>query len=228
MRAAWTLKRSVSTAASIAIAFVSANAITQPVSAAATENDIAKQIEKAPEIPNVDHLLNDSSTATSKPCSAAPMAEPTDANTCSESPTNSSADAPTAQPAPPAIIPAKAIAKPAGKPMSQIDQVKSLYRAGKYRDALAVIAKMKQSDLTYYYTGLCYQGQGQLTQAAQAFSFTASVAKDPVIKYNAAVAQRAVASYASRRTYSGQGNNFAAATAAYRQSGGGGGAVRRG
>lgn len=227
MRTAWTLKLSTSTAASIAVAFISANVLAQPVVAAATEIDTAKQIEKAPEIPSVDHLLNGSGSSDGKPCSADPMEEAASSATETSVPHDTPLST---QPAPPAIVSAKAVAKPAAKPMSQINQVKLLYKQGKYRDALGVIAKMKQTDLTYYYTGLCYQGQGQLTQAAQAFSFTASVAKDPVVKYNAQVAQRAVASYASRRTYSGQGNNFASATMEYRQSGGGGGggAVRRG
>jgi hypothetical protein len=119
---------------------------------------------------------------------------------------------------------AKVAEKTSAQPVSQLDQLKALYRAGKYRDALALISKMKQSELTHYYTGLCYQGQGQLAQAAQQFGFTASIARDPKIKYNAQVAQRAVASYASNRTYKGQGNFFAKTVAAPRPSGGTSGA----
>lgn len=114
-------------------------------------------------------------------------------------------------------------ATPVNKALPPMAQVKLLYKDGKFKDAQNILASMKPTELTHYYQGLCYQGQGQLKQAAYEFNYVASYAKDPMVKYNATVALRAVNSYASARTYSGQGNNFARVAA-----GGGSRPMRRG
>lgn len=209
-----TLKLSALNAASIAVAFVSTNVILQPASAALSESDTT-QVEKTSSLPS-GSLVN--ATKESPPTMADPMADiPVETPVIEQT---------VVKPLPAAstTVPAKAPVKTPAKPVSQLDQLKTLYRAGKYRDALALIAKMKQSELTHYYTGLCYQGQGQLAQAAQEFNFTASIARDPKLKYNAQVAQRAVAAYASNRTYKGQGNFFAKTVAVPRPSGSASGA----
>jgi hypothetical protein len=223
-----------SKAMTLAIALFWACAYCQPAQSTVIENESpTPQVEK---IPNVDHMLGnqesgDPGAATN---SSDPLAEGTPAPTQSTNP----ASDPNAAPAPnvsasniaPPSVPKPVAKAPVARetPISQINQVKLLYKLGKYRDALAVIAKMKPTELTHYYTGLCYQGQGQLSQAAQSFNYTASIAKDQAIRYNAQAAQRAVAAYARGRTYSGQGNSFARET--YRggsarggSAGGGGG-----
>lgn len=188
-------------------------------------------------LPDVDDLLNDTAGSATGVSNGAqdPMAEPAGstpaqpATTALAAPSGSTPSAaPGSSPVTPHSATPKAVANPvpaanslAG--MTPINQVKLLYKQGKYRDALNVIARMKPTELTYYYTGLCYQGQGQLTKAAHAFAYTASVAKDPTIRYNAQVAQRAVASYARGRTYAGQGNMFASQSIRSAPSGGGGG-----
>ncbi|MGD9685062.1 MAG: hypothetical protein AB7W16_28170 [Candidatus Obscuribacterales bacterium] len=79
------------------------------------------------------------------------------------------------------------------------------YTQGRYRDALDKIAVMPPSDLTHYYAGLCYQGQGQLRSAASEFQWVASYSKNPRLQANAAAALNSVSRYASRRTYTGNG-----------------------
>lgn len=184
-------------------------------------------------LPDVDNLLNDTAGSTTGVSNGAqdPMMEPTGSTPAPPSTTALAAPSgstPSAAPGPAQAPAQNAVAKPVPAAnsltgMTPINQVKLLYKQGKYRDALNVIASMKQSELTYYYAGLCYQGQGQLAKAAQAFAYTASVAKDPTIRYNAQVAQRAVASYARGRTYAGQGNMFASQSIRSAPRGGGGG-----
>lgn len=82
------------------------------------------------------------------------------------------------------------------------------YTQGRYRDALDKIAIMPPSDITHYYAGLCYQGQGQLQSAASEFQWVASYSKNPRLQANATAALDSVSRYASRRTYSGNGNNY--------------------
>lgn len=121
-----------------------------------------------------------------------------------------------------------AVASPPQKVLTGIAQVKAHYKQGKFRDGLNLIATMKPTELTHYYAGLCYQGQGQLKQAAYEFNIAANHAKDPMVRYNAQLALQSVDNYARSRTYAGQGNSFARAPAAASRGGGGGGAVRRG
>jgi len=82
------------------------------------------------------------------------------------------------------------------------------YTQGRYRDALDKIAAMPPSDITHYYAGLCYQGQGQLQSASSEFQWVASYSKNPRLQANATAALNSVSRYASRRTYTGNGNNY--------------------
>lgn len=164
---------------------------------------------KEPELPNVDHLLGDDPSATGSA---------TDGLSGSVS-TTTTINETAMVTAPPKVVPA---AKPAPS-LPPMAQVKLHYKQGKYLDGLKVLATMKPTELTHYYAGLCYQGQGQLQKAGAEFGYVASIAKDPLIKWNANQALTAVSSYARSRTYAGQGNAFARAP-----SGGGGGSVRRG
>jgi len=108
-----------------------------------------------------------------------------------------------------------------------IESVKVSYKNGRWKEALDTIAKLKPTDTTHYYAGLCYQGQGQLQAAVGEFQWVASYSKDPLLKYNASRALIAVGNYSrTRATYQGQGNNFA--RTATRGRSGGGGSVRRG
>lgn len=159
-----------------------------------------------PQLPNVDHLLGGD-----------------DNSGLSGSVTTTTTIDETAMVTPPKkIVPAAAPKSASSVP--PMTQVKLLYKQGKYLDSLKMIATMKPTELTHYYAGLCYQGQGQLQKAAAEFGYVASIAKDPLIKYNANVALQAVSSYSKSRTYAGQGNVFARAPG----GGGGGGARRRG
>ncbi len=100
-----------------------------------------------------------------------------------------------------------------------IKEVKEHYAAGRWKDALKKIATMKPNELTHYYTGLCYQGQNQLSKAASEFQWIATYGKDPRLKYNAQIILNSLSAYASHRTYNGQGNVFARASG-YGRSGG--------
>ncbi len=167
-------------------------------SAPGPEDDSSKTIPAAvPELPSVDKLLSDPALQTK-----------------------------VIKPGEKTGISVTAISIPklsnAPKQLSPIAQIKLLYTQGKYRDCLNIIESGRPSELTHYYAGLCYQGQGQLSRANSEFQWAASYAKDPLIRYNAQMALQSVSSYAKSRTYAGQGNNFA------RTAGGGRGAVRRG
>ncbi len=169
-----------------------------------------------PELPNVDDILSkDGGPQSGKEASSGLSgAVRTDA-TAGE----------TAMVAPRTTVPTAAKTTPPGKALPPMTQVKVFYKQGKYFDALKTLAQIKPNELTHYYAGLCYQGQGQLQKAAAEFGYVASIAKDPMVKYNAQSALSAVSSYASRRTYSGQGNAFARAP--MNSGGGGGGGTRR-
>lgn len=96
-----------------------------------------------------------------------------------------------------------------GSELSAMDLVKEHYASGNYRAALSKLATLPQNDVVHYYTGLCLQGQGQLTQARSHYNWVSYYSKNPRLK---AIAQRAintVDSYSSKRTYQGQGNRFA-------------------
>lgn len=108
-----------------------------------------------------------------------------------------------------------------------IKEVKAAYDAGRWKDALKKIASMKPTELTHYYTGLCYQGQNQLAKAASEFQWIVMYGKDARLKYNSQVILNSLQAYSTRRTYQGQGNLFARTSVGYGRSGGGGG-VRRG
>lgn len=101
-----------------------------------------------------------------------------------------------------------------------IKEVKAAYDAGRWKDALKKIALMKPNELTHYYTGLCYQGQNQLAKAASEFQWIATYGTDARLKYNSQVILNSLQAYSSRRTYQGQGNNFAGTSAGYSRSGG--------
>ncbi len=105
-----------------------------------------------------------------------------------------------------------------------IKEVKAAYDAGRWKAALDIIATMKPTELTHYYTGLCYQGQNQLAKAASEFQWIATYGKDPRLKYNAQVILNSLSAYSTRRTYQGQGNLFARTSGGY----GRGGGTRRG
>jgi len=101
-----------------------------------------------------------------------------------------------------------------------IKEVKALYDAGRWKEALNKIGTMKSTDLTHYYTGLCYQGQNQLMKAASEFQWIAAYGKDPKLKYNSQVILNSLQAYSTRRTYQGQGNTFARTSGGYGYSGG--------
>lgn len=105
-----------------------------------------------------------------------------------------------------------------------IKEVKAAYDAGRWKDALKKIAPMKPTELTHYYTGLCYQGQNQLAKAASEFQWIVMYGKDARLKYNSQVILNSLQAYSTRRTYQGQGNLFARTSVGYGRSGG----VRRG
>ena len=110
-----------------------------------------------------------------------------------------------------------------------IKEVKAAYDQGRWKDALKKIATMKPTELTHYYTGLCYQGQNQLAKAASEFQWIVMYGKDARLKYNSQVILHSLQAYSTRRTYQGQGNLFARTSVGYgRSGGGGGGGVRRG
>lgn len=102
-----------------------------------------------------------------------------------------------------------------------IKEVKAAYDAGHWKEALDKIATMTPTELTHYYTGLCYQGQNQLAKAATEFQWIATYGKDQRLKYNSQVILNSLSAYSTRRTYQGQGNIFA-------RTGGGRGGSRRG
>ncbi len=206
-----TLCLAVSLLANAQIAFASETAEptkpTETASAATPATEAAPAAEVAePQLPNVDHLLGGD-----------------DSSGLSGSVTTTTTIDETAMAAPPKKVAPAATSKPTSA-VPPMTQVKLLYKQGKYLDSLKIIATMKPTELTHYYAGLCYQGQGQLQKAAAEFGYVASIAKDPLIKYNANVALQAVSSYSRSRTYAGQGNVFARAPV----GGGGGGARRRG
>ncbi|QQR57495.1 MAG: hypothetical protein IPG59_21355 [Candidatus Melainabacteria bacterium] len=99
-------------------------------------------------------------------------------------------------------------------------EVKAAYDGGRWKAALDIIATMKPSELTHYYTGLCYQGQNQLAKAASEFQWIATYGKDPRLKYNAQVILNSLSAYSTRRTYQGQGNLFARTSSGYGRAGG--------
>lgn len=101
-----------------------------------------------------------------------------------------------------------------------VKAMKADYDAGRWKDALNKIAKMKPTELTHYYTGLCYQGQNQLARAASEFQWIAAYGKDPRLKYNSQVILNSLQAYSTRRTYQGQGNIFARTSGGYGRSGG--------
>lgn len=101
-----------------------------------------------------------------------------------------------------------------------IKEVKAAYDAGRWKEALKKIATMKPTELTHYYTGLCYQGQNQLAKAASEFQWIATYGKDPRLKYNAQVILNSLQAYSTRRTYQGQGNIFARTSVGYGRAGG--------
>jgi hypothetical protein len=105
-----------------------------------------------------------------------------------------------------------------------IKEVKEAYAGGRWKAALDIIATMKPTELTHYYTGLCYQGQNQLAKAASEFQWIATYGKDQRLKYNAQVILNSLSAYSTRRTYQGQGNLFARTSGGY----GRGGGTRRG
>lgn len=127
-------------------------------------------------------------------------------------------------------MPGTATKAPPAKPAPTkptMESVKVSYKNGRWKEALDTIAQLKPTDMTHYYAGLCYQGQGQLQAAVGEFQGVASYSKEPLLKYNASRALIAVGNYSrTRATYQGQGNNFA--RTATRSRGGGGGSVRRG
>ncbi len=123
---------------------------------------------------------------------------------------------------------AKAIAKNnKSNSTSQVDyndpaikEVKAAYGAGRWKAALDIIATMKPTELTHYYTGLCYQGQNQLAKAATEFQWISTYGKDQRLKYNAQVILNSLSAYSTRRTYQGQGNLFARTSGGYGRAGG--------
>jgi len=198
----------------------SATDITEAPATNASESNIDSKADPAtavsvvePTLPNVDHLLGeDPSTAPTPGLSGA---------------VTTTEVSETAMAAPPKRPPATAKAAPPAKALPPMTQVKLNYKQGKYLDGLKVLATIKPTEITHYYAGLCYQGQGQLQKAAAEFGYVASIAKDPLIRYNAQSALQAVSSYARSRTYSGQGNAFARASSGGGGGGGGGGGSRR-
>lgn len=148
-----------------------------------------------PELPNVDNVFSDLSQQT----------VPTSSGVTSRSDAGMAGGPQTA--AALATIRPPVLAKP-NKPAPSINLVIQNYKEGKYRDALTTIASMKPSDVTHYWTGLCYQGQNQLHQAGVEFQWVASYSRDPQLRFNAQRALMAVNRYAQGRTYAGQGNSF--------------------
>lgn len=207
---------SMGIALSFSVTFQSANAadIAEPAQSEATTKSTpageptseatsssTETTDQEAKLPNVDHLLGEDSS-------------PPDAGLTGNAVINETA----------MVTPPK-VAKPPATKLPPMSQVKLHYKNGKYFDALKIIATLKPTELTHYYAGLCYQGQGQLQKAASSFSYLASNAKDPLIRYNSNAALQSVSSYSRSRRYSGQGNTFARASSG---GGGGGGSVRRG
>jgi hypothetical protein len=168
-----------------------------------------KSGDKPPEMPNFDKLLEPETPQVS----GSSTGDTRSALSTESAPVNTSQTAMAiSKPQSPATAPK----------LAPLAQVKQHYKDGKFKDALNVISTMRPTEITHYYAGLCYQGQGQLTQAAQEFNFVASYARDPMVKYNAQQALNTVSAYAKSRTYAGQGNKFARVTTAAPR------AVRRG
>lgn len=95
-----------------------------------------------------------------------------------------------------------------------LKSVHESYSKGNYREALNKLANMPQTDMTHYYAGLSYQGLNQLSSAASEYQWVATYSKNERLRTNAQSALSTVQRYASRRTYSGNGNNFARVAAA--------------
>lgn len=180
--------------------------------------EVTTEATAEPQLPNVDHLLDDNSITNIPVASSGDLRGNITKNEIS----NETAMVPV----PPTARPVVEKSAPPAKALPPLTQVKLSYKQGKYFDALKVLATMKPTELTHYYAGLCYQGQGQLQKAASEFTYVASMAKDPLVRYNAQNALQAVSSYAKSRTYAGQGNVFARAPVGGGRGGGGG--VRRG
>ncbi|MBZ0189034.1 MAG: hypothetical protein K8F91_22505, partial [Candidatus Obscuribacterales bacterium] len=88
------------------------------------------------------------------------------------------------------------------------------YSKGNYREALNQISAMPQTDMTHYYAGLSYQGLNQLNSASSEYQWVVTYSRNERLRANAQSALLTVQRYASRRTYSGNGNNFARVAAA--------------
>ncbi|MCB9468263.1 MAG: hypothetical protein H6677_08265 [Candidatus Obscuribacterales bacterium] len=117
-----------------------------------------------------------------------------------------------------------------GKSGPSMKAVHNLYSSGQYKDALKLIGKMPQSDLTHYYSGLSYQGLNQTSRASAEYNWVVSYSKNAQLRQNASRALKSVRSYSRARTYSGNGNVYARynGTAAASSGGGGGGGRRVG
>jgi len=220
------MKRSLLVAAGLGVMFSGCIALSAQAANLA-EVQQGKVVENAQGATTVESLLNAPDTVQQNANSPDPMASSSDpmAEPPVQVESQAPVDTPTVAVAKPQAAAQKTAPPAVSKALPAITQIKMLYKQGKFRDALNIIATQKPTELTHYYAGLCYQGQGQLKQAAYEFNYVASYAKDPMVKYNATIALRSVNSYASARTYTGQGNTFARVA-----SGGGGGSrmVRRG
>jgi hypothetical protein len=87
-------------------------------------------------------------------------------------------------------------------------QIQQDYNAGKYSDALAILARLRPSAISHYYSGLCYQGLNQVQLAKEEFGLVLSESKNRRLRYNSEAALSYLNRYQATRTYKGQGNNF--------------------
>ncbi len=234
--AAMTKKPVLSIAVTTAFSVICAASIPSLSSTAIAAETSESEATTVPELPNMDKLIYGEVSYPDNPNTTSSSQEP-DASKNSEQAAAvpefnigkhlGDPNAPLKLPSEKTGISGTAITVPKLSPsvpkgMSPVVQMKLLYKQGKFRDCLNVIEQNRPSELSKYYAGLCYQGQGQLSRATSEFQWVASYAKDPLIKYNAQMALQTVGTYAKARTYAGQGNNFARAA-----GGGGGYAVRR-
>lgn len=65
-----------------------------------------------------------------------------------------------------------------------------LYKNNEYRQALVVLEKLKPTEQTHYYQGLCYKGLGNQREAEKHFAWVAYYARDPKLKSYAFAAIR--------------------------------------
>ncbi|HMP52740.1 MAG TPA: hypothetical protein PKD05_14395 [Candidatus Melainabacteria bacterium] len=120
------------------------------------------------------------------------------------------------------VAPARAKDSASKSDGPSIKAVHTLYSSGQYKDALKLIGKMPQSDLTHYYSGLSYQGLNQTSRASAEYNWVVSYSKNEKLRQNASRALKSVRSYSRARTYAGNGNVYARYNGTAAASSGGG------